>query len=625
MPQRAPADVWLHTWSTGNLDIGVRANGWIDLRIAFPSPGALTAAGTPSAAFTPAEIMTWLDSARAFVQRTNPPVDSTRYGRFLARTLQLNIARSVNGARAGWTIYVEMCGTGGWSPPASEPPTELFAMLDSAATAARAASSQPARLPADTVVDATDAGCGDGPNGPMPVDSQRMRHGAVYMPPFETMAQFVVTKRGVLDTRSIEFDPPLTPAYHVSAMRMLAQWRVLGPPSIGGTPVDVRYHRVVRFIDPTDSADLMLGRERPRQTWIARRDGMLEWWNPTNRNEHEVFTPGEVSAWLDRISGLRARRGSPVSQLSPPPTDRFGQQALTSPWRDVLGSRDGSRVVATLYREGNDLVHFGLAGGICGHAPPYASEVDARADSSLTMAARSVAMATGFRPNPALDTTRVYGEIETTCPASRSGDAFRNATVDDSLRAALALPSEALVDFVVDRDGRVALRTVHVFGSWTANDRSRIGAATATLRYAPALFAGHRVAQRMHYLIPRRAPTGPGALDPVREVCVAGRGVSLRLNILVPEQGIARRDLAKIGSDMMQGYERAAAKGPFGASFRFVALPNGEAHFARWTVLPADTLWARQTLGATGLVPRLTARPSDPPLGIQVLIGERCD
>jgi hypothetical protein len=214
----------------------------------------------------------------------------------------------------------------------------------------------------------------------------------------------------------------------------------------------------------------------------------------------------------------------------------------------------------------------------------------------------------------------VYGELEVTCPALRREGLAAAGIQDDSIRASLSLQEEALVGFVIDRDGNVDRRSTYVFGEWSAADRIRIARAVSSLSFTPARFAGYRVAQRSHYLIGAPYRSAPGSHDIVRGACIADDGGGIRVRVLSPAAGARRADLERIawavaGGPVSPGSNRVRA-----GVFRIVVMPDGSYHFPHWVSPPGTPVEL-----ASALPFRFAARSSDlRPLGVEIEAGIHC-
>jgi hypothetical protein len=408
----------------------------------------------------------------------------------------------------------------------------------------------------------------------------------------------------------------------------LAAWRFQAG-ALGGVTVAQRVHRVIRFVHPGDSVDAVrfdpvANARRPQ--WMARSDGLVEWTTTFDRSVREVSTAADVLTWVAEFSTLRRRATPPLDRVSPGLPTRYFRPARATPWLAMLGRRDGARLAAGLYRSATTdsaigvMVHAPCGSMLNAYIPDHLEP-----DSVLRRAETVARAALAMYPAARIDTTRVYGELEVTCPARPARAPEGEAVILDSLRHALVLSREAAVAFVITRDGAVDRRTIHVFGDRSGTERERILAAVAALRFIPGRFAGYPVAQRRHLIIGVPDPTGPGSLDAVRDLCVESHGLGVRLRALVPARGIPQRDLAEIGHRLIGGVAQATAIRPLRGSVRFVAMPEGNLAFVRWLSPPPDTAEAvRELRNLTYLQVGLVGRLNSQPHGVEATFAGGC-
>ncbi len=583
----ASGSQWLRVWSSGEADIAVRADGWVAVERALeqsilPNLHDLT---TVYDLFAPDQITRWTESVRAFVGQARN--DTTTYGPHLSNVSSLGMSVSYyhhRGAIQWGTLLSTFCGSGTWSNRTAAQLIDLLAKLDSAATLARSITNPPVAIDRSVVRDRADVTCGARVYlglTDLPIDSVRMLNPRGKHAPIEILTRVIVSAGGIADTASLEFYPPASPSQRRAIIEALPRWQwwtatLHGTSNPVTSGVANRAHVVVRFADPADSADIVqfttIGR---RPTFVALDNGMVEWSSRFQANTHELYLPADVLRWVAEV------RTTP--QMRRPSELHFPREAHCggSPWQ----------------------IYFGGAPG------------NAWLDSAEAAARRAIAK----NATPVVDTSRIYGELEITCPAERREGRSPAIAQDDSIRASLSLRSEALSGFVIDRDGFVEPKSIFVFGDWADADRRRISAAIATLTYLPPRFAGLRVAQRSHYLVHPTARNGPGSRDPAQSVCIGG-AAGTRVSTTDPAASARKSDLERIADVVVAGNGREPRAQLTNGAFRVTVLPDGTYSALQWTRASRDTVPLRELLPA-----KFSARLGTlNTITVDVEVGVRC-
>jgi hypothetical protein len=631
VPSTQPsAREWVRVWSYAHLDIAARSDGWVEIR-ANPSP--LYVRGLHDYVpfhelYTPDQVLVWIREMEPWIAAGGSERSPTSLVHARIRSMSISLGRGPSRPE-GWTIAAYACRSATNWVHRARAPLGLLIALDSASHAARAARGVPTPIDTAIVRDETSLPCGPDTSGRpfrMPVDPDRVRPNDP-RPPVEVLARFTIRANGAVDTATLETEPVLQPAMRRTLAVGLAR-AGFRTGRLGGANVAQRVHRVIRFVNPHDPVDSVRFDPRAnarRPQWMPRGDGLVEWTTRSLHDFREVSTATDVLRWLADIDTLRRRAAQPLDPRAPGlPTGRERYDASRSgPWLAMLGRREGARLGALFYRDSvTGAASAALMHGTCGERMAYYGSESRLADSTLRQAEQAARAALALHATPGIDTTRVHGELEVTCPARHAGEPYAEAVTLDSLRNALALPGEAAVSLVVGRTGVVDRGSIHIFGEWSSAQRARITAAVAALRFVPGQVGGYDVAQRSHLIIGRADLTGPGSLDPVRELCFGSDTRAVRMRALAPARGVPRRTLADIGEQLLALIGRASPTPPVGGTVRFVSTRERMLSFIRWVDPPPDTTEEVRTLRSLryGGGERLTPQA----YGIEAAFIERC-
>jgi hypothetical protein len=361
------------------------------------------------------------------------------------------------------------------------------------------------------------------------------------------------TEEGRVDSTTLIWDLTPSPPAERAARATLADWQ-FAPAQRDGRRVRQWSHAQLWFADSTDAAEWQLAGRTPPRSFAARRDGRIE---------HAYFFPFP-NLPLKPTEALRIREA-----FTP---------AAVRVWSDPQSTPD---------TRGVDLVTVGgfsrRAGGSYDGCPRIRPTLTRRiADAAWPSLADSVRIAIAeaeLHPLAPIDSTRVHGETEVTCPAYPRGELAPSLTRSPNAQ-------EVVLSFIVGRDGRVDASSATVLGDITARETSSIRAALAAQRWEPGRFAGVSVPQRAHLVLFPVADPVPGLAT---VACARALTVAVRLRVREPEQGIASTDLTRMAHVFSR---RLALRGPRSATdgtFAAVLDDVGGAHFFSWKRPPADS------------------------------------
>jgi hypothetical protein len=404
--------------------------------------------------------------------------------------------------------------------PRSAADHEFIAQLDSAATIAESARNKPVDHQQSAPFNQSEVSCILAPYGlRMPTRIATVAASA----PLEVMARFIVTKSGLVDVASVEFYPELNGALLQRAIAAMKQWRVTG--RRGGEAIDFRMHHPVIFFDSLRSDNHTdISGFRDAFLLTLRADGLLEQrgglipgqigetghiWSRTASvhaiGSREVFRAADARRWLNDVNRMRDSASHvPIGSQELPDINEARRPG--DMWRVQLGNPMGRRLTARFFRSPDTAQSVGMELELSACASDATGSLLSHSvwsEHGWNHMVRVVDSSLALHPTASIDSNRVYGELEVTCVAKPHDAGMPSrATREDSIATSLALHEDALVTFIVDRFGNVDRTSIHAMGKWRAADRSRIASAISGLRYTPATFAGVRVAQRAHLLIP---------------------------------------------------------------------------------------------------------------------------
>jgi hypothetical protein len=430
--------------------------------------------------------------------------------------------------RERWFVALRGCSSLNITPAGGNLPHALLALLDSAARLAARYRATPLRIERLEPHDISEVSCpAKATSIVMPLAPPSVSRGTTAPSAIEVLTQFVVNSHGVVDTSSIEFFPLLSGGFRALAVSAIAGWKFEAA-TIAGTPVAQIWHHPLIFLDSARAAWDPAGIGAAgisRFRWRDRDDGLVQIpeagslfgrldetghivtfpVSAHSRSPREYFHPADVHRWVAAVTRLRD------SALTAPAvpvfmTDHaFGKD--TAAWRVTLRNSLGRSLKAKVTRPGapGTAVFVSYEHSECDGDASIGSVLSASSAESALMlrsATEAANASSARRPAPAIDSLRTYGELEVACVAIAGlGHVPEQVRIADSVEASLSLPRDALVAFVVMRDGRVNGSSIHVMGKWSRGEVRRISAALSRVRFKPATFAGVRVAQRAHYLI----------------------------------------------------------------------------------------------------------------------------
>jgi hypothetical protein len=552
-------------WFTTYGEIRATKDGWVEWRIAPPValPPHRDNYPTSVTRFEPAAARAWAEAARRALFAVEPaPRTTVPRLRAAGASISLTVHRDSQGVRNDLLAGTCWSGTSGGAASLGD----VLLLVNAMADAARVAS----LLKPTPAVDQS-AGPFSEPEVACAATLQRG-----YMPAWspdygprpasrgETLVRFIVTEEGRVDSTTLVWDHTPSPPAARAARVTLADWQFV-PARLDGRRVRQWSHAQLWFADSMDAAEWQLAGRAPPRSFAARRDGRIEHaylfpfpslpLKPTEAlHIREAFTPAAVRAWWDPQSTPDTR--------------------------------------------GVDLVTAGgfsrRAGGAYDGCPRIRPTLTGRiADSAWTSLADSVRIAIDEaerRPLVPIDSTRVHGETEVTCPAYPRGELASPLTRSPNAE-------EVVLSFIVGRDGRVDPSSATVLGDITARETSAIRATLAAQRWEPGRLAGVRVPQRAHLVLFPVADPVPGLAT---EACVQASTVAVRLRVREPEQGIASTDLTRIAHVFSQRLSLRAPGSATDGTFALVLDDAGGAHFFSWKRPPADSAAARAAEYAFG-------------------------
>jgi hypothetical protein len=196
---------------------------------------------------------------------------------------------------------------------------------------------------------------------------------------------------------------------------------------------------------------------------------------------------------------------------------------------------------------------------------------------------------------------------------------------DENIARSLALSSDAIAAFVVERDGLVRRSTIELFPGHSAATERRVKDAIAALRFKPARLGDMPVRQRAHYFI-RATPAASRVEVPVTQLCKAYGTFAVRGEVRLPVGGVPAIDIERVLRDVAENVRHHKDSLDFASTFSLVRLPSGSVHHFTWIAPPADAR-AREILESDGaygwgfyhLNPSFSSA-----LGIELQVRERC-
>ena len=539
-------------WFTTIGEVRATRDGWVEWRSPTGSarPRRSDESSAVAALFTPDAAQRWVEATRRALTDTANRAARTSVPRLIGAggSIAFRIVR--DSTHVTYDLVASSCH---YSLGSSASRGEVRLLVDAMTEAARVASS----------LSPTPSARGDGLffASEVPCEASQRR---VYMPAWsptmgkrpadrwETLARFVITEAGRVDSTTLVWDRALPLAAERAAKATMADW-LFAPASIGTQQVRQWAHLQIWFADSADAAEWQLAGRMRRRSFVARRDGRIDhtwllggdslWHQREEPRIREAFTPSMVRSWL-------GSQGTP---------DQRGI-ALSAPGgftREAGGSYGGCAAVIGW------LTH------------PIPEDVW----SHLADSVRAVLDEVERRPLLPVDSTRVHGETEVTCPAYPRE--LLPATLTRSPNA-----QEVILSFVVGRDGRVNASRAVLQGALTAGDAALIRAALAAQRWEPGRFAGVRVPQRAHLVLPPATDLRPSLAT---MSCAQSWSVAVRVRVREPAQGIASTDLTHIAHALARELSPQGSRYATDGTFGLVLDEIGAAHFFSWLRAPSDS------------------------------------
>jgi hypothetical protein len=580
-------------WFTTVGEVRATADGWVELRIAPPAPVPPHNSEffAVTARFTPDTVRTWAEAVRRLVDDTAAaPMGKVSLPRLTVGHAGIRFEMIRDSMRTRYELSASGCRGGG---DGSSSRGDAILLVDALTQAARTASALRS-VPADR---------GEGPSSlaqvtcPAWIQRTMMPAWSATFGPRpatrgEALARFVITEHGRIDLATLSWDRAPAPGPAQAARAALAEWR-FGYAIVGRRRAPQWGHAIVWFADSSDAAERQQAGWTRTRSFVTRRDGRIEhaylhpwidslWTSDEEPRMREAYPPAAVRAWM---AGRQRADGNGPRLTVPGGLTLHGQ---------VTG--------AGILYDGCHAHRTTATGGI-----PRAAQLP------VTDSLRAALAEAERRPVRRVDSTRVHGETEVTCPARPRG---RLSSTLTSWPGA----DEAILSFVVRRDGRVDPHSVVVLGDSGAGNSGIVRAALLNQQWHPGRLAGVRVPQRAHLVL---YPGTEQAGELTTEACVQSSAVAVRLRVREPIAGIASQDLTRVAYTMSRNLAFQGRPASSDGTFSVVLDDTGASHFFNWTRPPSDTAGERAARSGLGQqVTTIVGEPMVPPLSALALEGE---
>jgi hypothetical protein len=593
-----------HAWFTTVGEVRAADDGWVELQFASADPlpphhPRYDSHGAGTARFSPTRVQKWVAVARRELGDSALRLGGPEGPELRSGSATLSFAPEPHSSGTRFLIYTRGCRSG-LTDGATR--AEVILLVDALSNAARVATSMRS-VPRDRGLERfsrPEVTC------PAHVERAAMPAWPAALGPRpaargEALAHFLVTEDGRVDLSTLTWDrrPPALAATRARAA--LAQWRY-EPAESEGRHVRQWTHATIWFADSSDADERLLARWARTASFVARADG---------RVAHSPFSTQSDSLWLLDEAPL-------FREAYPPTAVRTWLAALTSAdttWRTLTVAGGVTRRDESAQRAW----YQGCAvDGMLGTRGITVDGREAQLDSIRTVLAQAERI--GLR---AVDSTRVHGETEVTCPAR----------LRERLARALTRSSgtgEVVLSFVVTRAGRADPGSMLVMGTAPSADVAAARRALEALEWEPGRLSGVAVPQRAHLVL---YPAARQSMEFETNACAQASLAAVRLHVRESNGRVTGTELTGVAHAISHELGRQARPPATDGRFAVTFDDSGRGHFFSWIRPPSDSAggsvvpWA---LGATpffvsvGLGDRIAWSIPAAPLALEVELARTC-
>lgn len=580
-------------WFTTVGEVRATEDGWVELQFApgVPLPphySRLADHGAGAARFSPTRVRDWALAARRAVDDTLRRSDKVDVPGFTNGTAAISFAVVHDSKGARYEMYAWGCRNSSGAGPTR---AEVLLLTDALLNASRVASS----------LRSVPLSLGQGPfSRPQVTCPARVRVAAMPAWPAtlgrrpaargEALAHFVVMEDGRIDLATLTWDHPLAASAARRARAALARW-TYDPAQAEGRTVRQWTHASIWFADSADADERLLARWTRTRSFVARGDG---------RVAHTPFYGESDSLW-------RMDEAPPFREAYPPAAVRAWLSGLVS--GDSLGPALAVAGGVTRKEEESGRAYYqGCAPN--GSLLTQGITVSGR-ESQLDSIRAALAQAERVALR-AIDSTRVHGEMEVTCPARP------RETLPPTLTGWPGA-GEVVLSFVVTRNGHVDPASVTAMGVARSADLAAAREALVALRWEPGRLSGVAVPQRAHLVL---YPAERRGLELTPDACAQAYTSAVHLRVRETTGGITGAELTGVAHAMSERLGLQGRPPATDGSFVVTLDDSGRAHFFSWIRLPTDSAGADVVRSA--LRDRIASSIPGAPLVLDVELARAC-